>query len=319
MTREFLTGINLNKNELLNAKVHSAASAPSSPVAGQLWYDTTVNKLKFYNGSNWIETAGTSSSPIVAQTSAPSSTDVLWLDTDEPATPSGIVNQATAPSSPTAGMIWYDSTNNLLKYYNGTDWITPVSLDGGGSVVKLGMGYEAGATNNQWYLPGSFTGWSNSGALTQSRTYFSQIFIPYRRNFDQIAVTHGSNAAGTNTYRLGIYASGTDGRPSNVILDAGTVNCTGTFDRGSITINQTLDQGWYWLAMNCQTIGSGGTPSVMQSTVQRFLTQGNTGFNNFNAGVFEQNSVTGAFAEVTTSTSLTRGFPSAKLVGLRAS
>jgi hypothetical protein len=33
-------------------KVQSLASDPSSPLTGQIWYNTTTNLLKFYNGSS---------------------------------------------------------------------------------------------------------------------------------------------------------------------------------------------------------------------------------------------------------------------------
>ena len=36
----------------------SAGSAPGSPSAGDLWYDTGNSKLKYYNGSSWAETGG---------------------------------------------------------------------------------------------------------------------------------------------------------------------------------------------------------------------------------------------------------------------
>ena len=33
-----------------------------------------------------------------------------------------IKQSATAPANPTAGTAWYDTTNGVLKVYNGTAW-----------------------------------------------------------------------------------------------------------------------------------------------------------------------------------------------------
>jgi len=35
-----------------------AATAPSGPSSGDLWYDSTANVLKYYNGSSWAALAG---------------------------------------------------------------------------------------------------------------------------------------------------------------------------------------------------------------------------------------------------------------------
>jgi hypothetical protein len=57
---KFLTNIDLNKNQIVNVAVHNNAGAPSSPVAGQIYFDTTtgVKKLFLYNGTAWIDLTG---------------------------------------------------------------------------------------------------------------------------------------------------------------------------------------------------------------------------------------------------------------------
>lgn len=54
MSKEFLVSINLNKNELQNAIMHPLATAPSSPKAGQIYYNSTDKALYYYNGTTWV-------------------------------------------------------------------------------------------------------------------------------------------------------------------------------------------------------------------------------------------------------------------------
>jgi len=70
----------------------SWSTAPTSPTAWQLWYDTTNNVLKVYDWTNWVE--------------------VWW----------GTASWTTPPSNPTTWTIWYDTVNNVLKVYNWTSW-----------------------------------------------------------------------------------------------------------------------------------------------------------------------------------------------------
>lgn len=47
-------GLDLNKTEIKNAKIHVLSSAPSSPQEGQVYYNSTTKTVEFYSGSAWI-------------------------------------------------------------------------------------------------------------------------------------------------------------------------------------------------------------------------------------------------------------------------
>ena len=58
MARLFVTSINLNKNELLNARIQNLSTPPSSPVTGQIYYNNSENLLYFWNGTEWLTASG---------------------------------------------------------------------------------------------------------------------------------------------------------------------------------------------------------------------------------------------------------------------
>jgi len=58
MAVPFLSNIDLKKNEIQNAVIHNQTSNPSSPIAGQVYFNTSSSKLFVYDGSSWLDTTG---------------------------------------------------------------------------------------------------------------------------------------------------------------------------------------------------------------------------------------------------------------------
>ena len=60
MAIPFLNDINLSKNELQNAVIQNLGTAPSNPLEGQIYFDSTAGdkSLYFWDGSNWIDVGG---------------------------------------------------------------------------------------------------------------------------------------------------------------------------------------------------------------------------------------------------------------------
>ena len=60
MAIPFLHNINLDDNQLLNAKLHVTSSAPTA-AKGQIYLDSTLNKLRYHDGSGFVDADATTS------------------------------------------------------------------------------------------------------------------------------------------------------------------------------------------------------------------------------------------------------------------
>jgi hypothetical protein len=72
-------GLSLNDNFIHMLENFANTTQPNFPIKGQLWYDTQQEKLKVYNGSAFVVTAGTSVSS--TEPSGFSAGD-LWINSD---------------------------------------------------------------------------------------------------------------------------------------------------------------------------------------------------------------------------------------------
>ena len=115
-------------------------TAPASPTAGQIWFQSTNGKTFVYYDSQWIEVGGVGTGArMVSSSSAPASPleGSMWFDTDTAQTfvyydsswieigASGITAsvQDSAPASPVSGQIWFNSLTGGTYVYYGTNWI----------------------------------------------------------------------------------------------------------------------------------------------------------------------------------------------------
>lgn len=58
MAKKILVNLDFSKNQILNVALQNLSSAPSSPVAGQIYFNTVDLAVYFWDGATWINVSG---------------------------------------------------------------------------------------------------------------------------------------------------------------------------------------------------------------------------------------------------------------------
>lgn len=107
-----------------------------SPVAGLVIYNSSTNDLEVaINGSLWIDVIKGTTTAVAS--GATTSTGKVGVGTDEPnanavldvlSTEKGVLlPQAATDPTGVAGMLYYNTTSDVVKLYNGTSWVALIN------------------------------------------------------------------------------------------------------------------------------------------------------------------------------------------------
>jgi len=110
-------GEGLNENLVKLLENAASTSAPAAPLKGELWFDTTTNQIKVYDGTSFKPTGGAKSS-------------------------------TSLPTSPSAGDLWLDATNDQVFVYTGDSRTHQVN----DKWELVGPAFTAGQTESGWKI-----------------------------------------------------------------------------------------------------------------------------------------------------------------------
>ena len=191
-------GEGLNENLVKLLENAASTSAPTAPLKGELWFDTTSNQIKVYDGTSFKPTGGAKAS-------------------------------SSLPTSPSVGDLWLDSTNDQVFVYTGDSRSHQVNDEW----ELIGPAFTAGQTQSGWKIE---TLASASGNKVVSSMYAgaTRVAILSKETFTPSVVQAGFatiKAGITLNSTLGAVFEGSSSQASAIDVSS-TTNTSGTVIAG---------------------------------------------------------------------------------------
>lgn len=246
MAIPFLNNINLSDNQLQNAKLHITGTAPTAS-AGQIYYDSSDNKAKYYNGSAWIE--------IVSST--------LGTVTSVSASISGDAYSALVTNPSTAASITISPQGDVSEYINGagnlvtfpaipqgdiTEVVAGTYLSGGGTIGSVTLDHDS-TTRTNTPVTASLT----HGGTFQATTGITTNVTGHVTNVETTTFTLPTDGLGVETV--------TSGNANTITIGGTAADPTVSANTASITdggVNlATGDQIYDFVTAQIATVPSG--------------------------------------------------------------